>query len=154
VPCNLTDVLITFADLAPSQTDKLEQNGVEVFGSANLVFFADDIYGHGFGIAGGVGDFLIDDLEFVTFRFASPVQNARYFVELTTTGSDAIYGESEIEAFDATGASLGTQTATDLDQKNVSLLFDDAPISEFTITLNDGDGIQIGNVRYSICMSP
>jgi hypothetical protein len=157
IPCNLTDVTIQFAELAPAHVDKLEMLGVQVFGSADLFFTDDADFGPGLGISGGNADWTIDGTEYVTFRFSRTVQNLSYYVQGATrnSASNDVWGESSIEAFNGNGegVSMGTHDVTDIGQKNVSILFDDRPIYKFTIRPKDGDGIVLGNIRYSICMT-
>jgi hypothetical protein len=157
IPCNLTDVTIQFAELAPAHVDKLEMLGVQVIGSADLFFTDDADFGPGLGISGGNADWTIDGTEYVTFRFSRTVQNLSYYVQGATrnSASNDVWGESTIEAFNGNGegVSMGTHDVTDVGQKNVSILFDDRPIYKFTIRPKDGDGVVLGNVRYSMCMT-
>ena len=141
--------VVTFTGLGTFTTPSLSTGGVIVTGSANVN--VDNL--NGLGIVGGTSDFFVNFGEFMSFSFTSP--------SVTDVGLrfGAIGGagtaNTDIEAFQPGGASLGTLTRDLFSETtnpfwDISALFGDVALESFTLTpLNTNLGGAGTNVRAS-----
>jgi hypothetical protein len=107
----------------------------------------------GLGVASADPPSLLDSVlegsEFVRFEFPTSFTSVSYVNEsVTDDDSDGILAESFVQAFDASGASLGVTDVSGEGQHDISGLFGDAPIAAFRV-IADGDGQRIVAVAYS-----
>jgi len=145
--------IVDFQGLGTFTTASIVQFGLTVTGSNTLNIST----GEGLGVVGGFSDTRIDKTgnEFVTFDFSGTATNVQYRVRSTsqdpTTCTNCFsLGESQIEAFDSNGVSLGTQNVQGASDIFVSVLFGNVPISSFTVSLLDSDSIQLAFISFDL----
>jgi hypothetical protein len=111
-----------------------------ITGSANLY----SKLNVGLGIVGGTNHDLIDGAEWMQFSFGDSVHTVSYFVQY----ADPAGGGASVEAFDVNDVSLGVQDTSGAGLHNVSLMFENVPISRFVVTA-DGGGHRISQLTFA-----
>lgn len=104
----------------------------------------------GWGIEGGTSDVLLDSGEEVEIPFDFPVRALTYSVAVATNGDGDASGETFVEAFDASDASLGVELVSGTGTHDVSLLFGDVPIQRLRLTAGPNDGVRLRRVSYDL----
>ena len=131
-PQSFASVTIDFAALGTVETASFSHAGVTVTGSADVFVTG---Y-HGVSISGGDTDYMVDSNETITFTFQGSSASAiSYHVGGSTdSNSDGKFGSRTLVVFDTGGAWLGTTQQDGAGEFQVSSIFEDAPISSFTLT--------------------
>jgi hypothetical protein len=104
----------------------------------------------GWGLQGGTSDLLLDSGEETQLRFAFPVRALTYQVVSATNGDGDAGGETFVEAFDASDASLGVELVSGIGTKDVSSLFGDVPIERIVLTAGPSDGVRLRRISYDL----
>ena len=93
-------------------------------------------------------DSVIEGSESVRFDFATPFTNVLYGNEsVVDTNTIGVLAESFVEAYGASGASLGIVAVAGEGSHDVAVLFGGVPISAFRVIAN-GDGQRIRELLY------
>jgi hypothetical protein len=137
---------VVFTSMATTQVPSLVLAGLSITGSADINI----LNLTGLGIVGGGNDISVDGTESISFAFTVPVVDVSYFVNQASNGDgDLFVGESFVEIFDESMASLGSFPVNGTGWKDVSdLVGGQEQISSFTITA-DADYLVLDRVEYS-----
>ncbi|MCR9097851.1 MAG: hypothetical protein NXI30_26835 [bacterium] len=134
-------VEITFDEIA-GQTIDLHVCGVVVSGSDDVLTDA------GLGIAGGFGTSMVDGTEWIEFEFDAPQLGVQIdVIDALDIDGDGISGRMLVEAFDATGASMGFQLIQEAGTKDLAAIYGGASMSRFVMTAL-GDASRITRLGY------
>ncbi|GEM_PF-6175935 len=133
-------------DFSLAQIDGLRADlhlcGAVVTGSADVG--AQD----GVGINGGWSSATVDGSEWIDFDFDEPQRGVRFDVGVAyDLDGDGISGRTLVEAFDASGASLGFQFIQGHSVHDLGALYGPTPMSRVRLTAI-GDGIRLENFGY------
>jgi Ca2+-binding RTX toxin-like protein len=138
---------INFRNQGTFTSAVFNSSGVTITGS-NLLSFLNL---NGLAIVGG-NSTLLDTGEWVNVSFGEAMTAVSVtFFSIFNSDGDASFGEGQVEAFGATGASLGVVNRPDTvvnSTSNISALFGNQPITGFRFT-STGDGFRIGDLSFS-----
>ena len=131
-PQSFASVTIDFAALETVQTASFSHAGVTVTGSADVLVTEF----HGVTISGGENEYTVDSNETITFTFqgSSAIAISYHVGASSDSNSDDTSGSRTLMVFDTDGAWLGTTQQDGVGEFQVSSIFEDEPISYFTLT--------------------
>ncbi|MCH9687072.1 MAG: hypothetical protein K0V04_36895 [Deltaproteobacteria bacterium] len=138
-------LLVSYTNLGSFTSGQLydELPGITVTGSTMI----NVLNLNGLGVVGGTSDSILDTNEWLDFRFDMPSAVTSYFVPIAgNVDLDGLLGESWVQAWDDSGASLGTVPASGSGSFDLADMFGaNVSISRFRVTA-DMDSIRIGSV--------
>ena len=131
-PQSFASVTIDFVALETVQTASFSHAGVTVTGSADVLVTEF----HGVTISGGENEYTVDSNETITFTFqgSSAIAISYHVGASSDSNSDDTSGSRTLMVFDTDGAWLGTTQQDGVGEFQVSSIFEDEPISYFTLT--------------------
>ncbi len=102
----------------------------------------------------GIVDSAVNNGEWVTFTFAQPVENVSVAVNLASTGSGQVTpGARTVEAFDASGNSLGSAQQSLTGDFDISAIAGGI-LSYFTMTAAPMGSFRIQSITYEVAPIP
>ncbi|MCP4191207.1 MAG: hypothetical protein GY768_11340 [Planctomycetaceae bacterium] len=147
-PQSFASLTIDFAALETVQTASFSHAGVTVTGSADVRVTE---Y-HGVTIWGGDNDdYVVDSNETITFTFqgSSALAISYHIGASTDSNLDGKFGSRTLEVFDTEGTWLGTTQQDGAGEFQVSSIFEDAPISSFSLTSPGHDAFVLDRLTFT-----